>query len=199
MDLTNSTASRLQEAALARFAKQGFDATSMNEIAADVGIKKPSVYAHYRSKDELLLSLIPLVIEAELEHARAMLRGGDDTQRQLLAYLESIQERFEDSHRGQFWVRILYSPPVSLYDAIMNPMHVYMDELEGLVKKVLQKSPLVPNAHRLSADVLVATFMGMIDSLQSELLFGGVKKYKRRLKATWAVFEAALRPSVTDN
>lgn len=170
----------------------------MNEIASDVGIKKPSVYAHFRSKDELLLSLIPLVIEAELGQAKAVMRGGDETKQQLLAYLEGIQERFESSYRGQFWVRVLFSPPVSLYDEIMAPMHVFMDELENLVKRTLQNSPLVPNANRLDVDILAATFMSMIDSLQSELLFGGVKKYKRRLKATWIVFETAIGTSGAD-
>ena len=189
------TASRLQEAALARFAMQGFDATSMNEIASDVGIKKPSVYAHFRSKDELLLSLIPLVIKAELDCARAILRGGEDTRQQLLAYLEGIQERFEGSHRGRFWLRLLFSPPFSLYDDIMEPMHVFMGEFENHVKKILQNSPLVPNANGLDVDVLAATFMGMNDSLQSELLFGGAKKYKRRLAAIWMVFEAAIGPA----
>lgn len=194
MDLTTLTASRLQDAALARFAKQGFDATSMNEIAADVGIKKPSVYAHFRNKEELFLSLIPLVIEAEQEYARSTLRGGDDMRQQLLAYLQGIEERFNSSYRVQFWVRILLAPPVHLYDMVMEPMHIFMDDLERILKNALQASPLVPNASQLSADVLAMTCMSMIDSLQSELLFGGAKKYRRRLESTWAVFEAAIAP-----
>jgi hypothetical protein len=37
------------------------------------------------------------------------------------------------------------------------------------------------------------TYMALIDSLQSELLFGGARKYQRRLESVWLVFEAALR------
>ena len=127
------TASRLQESALARFAKQRFDSTSMNEIATDVGIKKPSIYAHFRSKDELLLSLVPLLIEAELEYAQTTLVGGPDTKQQLLAYLESIQERFATSHRVQLWLRILFSQPVHLYDEFMEQKHGYNADLESNV------------------------------------------------------------------
>lgn len=150
------------------------------------------MYAHFRNKDELFLSLIPLVIEAELEHARNALRGGDDMKQQLLVYLQGIEERFNSSYRVQFWVRIFLAPPVHLYDVVMEPMHVFMDDLERIIKNALQQSPLVPNASRLSADVLAMTCMSMIDSLQSELLFGGAKKYHRRLDSIWAVFEAAI-------
>lgn len=186
------TASRLLKAALARFAKQGFDATSMNEIATDVGIKKPSIYAHFRSKDELLLSLVPLLIAEELEHARTTLVGGSDTKQQLLTYLESIHARFNISHRGQFWLRLLFSPPVHLYDEVMEPMHGFMAEFEGIITEALQNSPLVSNRNQFSAETLAINYMSLVDCLQSELLFGGVDKYKRRLKANWLLFEVAI-------
>lgn len=169
----------------------------MNEVAADVGIKKPSVYAHFRNKDELFLSLIPIVIEAELDYARSVFRGGPETRQQMLAYLKSIQERFETSYRVRFWLRILFAPPTHLYDIVMEPMHVFMDDLEGIIRTALESSPLVPNAHQLGADVLARACMSMIDSLQSELLFGGVAKYQRRIKAIWAVFEAAVPPDAS--
>ena len=191
------TATRLQEAAFLRFAKQGFDATSMNEIAADVGIKKPSIYAHFRNKDELFLSLIPLLIEDELEHARSTLRGGPGMRQQLLAYLKSIRERLDPTPRGQFWVRMLFAPPAHLFDEVMDPMHVFMDKREDILRQAFKASPLVPNAGGLDADALALNGMSMIDSLQSELLFGGAKKYQRRLEAVWALFEAAL-PTADD-
>ena len=185
------TAARLQEAALLRFAKQGFDATSLEEIATDVGIKKPSIYAHFRSKNELYLSLIPLMISAELDYARALFVADKSARKQLFAYLQSIQTRYEESARVQFWMRALYTPPGHLHEQVMAPMHVFMDELELILKSAIQRSDLVPNPQRLSTDTLVKACMGLIDSLQVELTYGGPEKFKRRLKALWAVFEAA--------
>lgn len=185
------TASRLQDAALARFARQGFDATSMAEIAADVGIKKPSIYAHFRNKDALYLSLIPLMVAAELDYARSVLQGGATVRAQLHAYLQSIQLRFEDSFRVQFWMRALYTPPGHLHDQVMAPMHGFMDELEAIVLAAITQSNLLPNAQRLSAEVLTNTYLGLIDCLQVELTYAGPAKFTRRLQAVWAVFEAA--------
>ena len=36
------------------FAQKGFNATSMREIGEAIGIKKSSLYSHYKSKDERL-------------------------------------------------------------------------------------------------------------------------------------------------
>lgn len=193
METIALTASRLQDAALARFARQGFDATSMAEIAGDVGIKKPSIYAHFRNKDALYLSLIPLMVRAELDYAHSVLAGGADIRAQLHGYLQSIQLRFEDSFRVQFWMRALYTPPGHLHDQVMAPMHGFMEELEAIVLAAVCASELTPNAQGLSADVLTRTYMGLIDCLQVELTYAGPAKFARRLQAVWAVFDAATR------
>lgn len=43
------------EAAVLLFNQQGYDRTSMNEIAAVLGITKPALYYHFTSKEEILL------------------------------------------------------------------------------------------------------------------------------------------------
>lgn len=52
------TKERIFEAAINLFAEKGFNATSMREIAEAVGIKKASMYSHYKSKDELLEKIL---------------------------------------------------------------------------------------------------------------------------------------------
>ena len=49
-----TTKERIFEAAIDLFALKGFDATSMREIAEAVGIKKASLYSHYKSKNEIM-------------------------------------------------------------------------------------------------------------------------------------------------
>ena len=52
-----TTKEKIFEASLELFAKKGFDAVSMREIAEAVGIKKASLYSHFSRKDELLETL----------------------------------------------------------------------------------------------------------------------------------------------
>jgi AcrR family transcriptional regulator len=49
-----STKELIIDAAIDLFAQRGFDAMSMNEIADAVGIKKASIYFHFKSKEEIM-------------------------------------------------------------------------------------------------------------------------------------------------
>jgi AcrR family transcriptional regulator len=52
-----STREKILDVALDLFTSQGFDRTSMREIADQLGIAKPSIYYHFPSKEEILLAL----------------------------------------------------------------------------------------------------------------------------------------------
>ncbi|WP_374352494.1 TetR/AcrR family transcriptional regulator, partial [Chitinimonas sp.] len=42
------------DAATRILASKGFDLMTMDDVAADVGLSKPSLYKHFKSKDELV-------------------------------------------------------------------------------------------------------------------------------------------------
>jgi AcrR family transcriptional regulator len=48
------------------FSRRGFRATSMNEIAAAVGLSKPTLYHYFRSKEELLVRIYSDVLDESL-------------------------------------------------------------------------------------------------------------------------------------
>lgn len=52
------TRENILKTALELFLKKGYEKTSMNEIAGNVGITKPAVYHHFKSKEELAINVI---------------------------------------------------------------------------------------------------------------------------------------------
>jgi len=52
-----STRDRILDVALDLFTDQGFDGTSMREIAARLHMSKPAIYYHFASKEEILMAL----------------------------------------------------------------------------------------------------------------------------------------------
>jgi AcrR family transcriptional regulator len=61
----SETRAEIQEAALALFTEHGYDATSMREIAEQLGITKAALYYHFDSKEAVIRSLFT-------DHMRAM-------------------------------------------------------------------------------------------------------------------------------
>lgn len=58
-----NTRQRILDAALEQFSVQGYEATSISQLAEAVGIRKASLYSHFGSKQEILDSLIQVVLE----------------------------------------------------------------------------------------------------------------------------------------
>ena len=47
--------------ALRLFSKRGYDAVSVEQIASAVGIKAPSLYKHYKSKQEIFDAIFEMI------------------------------------------------------------------------------------------------------------------------------------------
>ena len=62
---TNVTRARIQEIALALFSTRGYEATSLQEIAAALDVTKAALYYHFPSKAALLQSLADPFLDAE--------------------------------------------------------------------------------------------------------------------------------------
>lgn len=65
------TREKILDEALRLFARRGYDAVSVAEIADAVGIKAPSLYKHYSSKRAIFDSIIERMNAADAENARA--------------------------------------------------------------------------------------------------------------------------------
>jgi AcrR family transcriptional regulator len=58
---------RILEEAVKLFYQRGFNGTTLDDIAAELGVTKPFIYTHFRSKTDLLAALCKPTIELSLE------------------------------------------------------------------------------------------------------------------------------------
>lgn len=186
----NLSLTTLQQAALEQFALTGFDATSLAQIAGETGIKKPSIYAHFASKEALFMSLVEPAIQAELEYTKAMFAGDGGHSGTLRAYLESFRDRYRDEAPMRFVLRLMFLPPAALYAEVMEHVSRYVAEMESFFTDVFRSMP----STSFEPDVMASAYFGMVGSLQSEILYGTREDFNRRLRALWDVFSLALNP-----
>ena len=76
MDRGN-TKQEILEAALELFSVQGFEATSISQIASAVGIRKASLYSHFENKQAILDALVKDVLEQYEAHS-VFVRGNGE-------------------------------------------------------------------------------------------------------------------------
>ena len=92
------------QAARERFLHYGFKKTTVDEIAADAGVGKGSVYLHFDGKDEILLSIVLDVkrnITAQMRTIAASLGSPDDKLRRMVsAWILSVHDAYTAAAHG---------------------------------------------------------------------------------------------------
>lgn len=92
----------IKSIAIELFFKKGYFATSISDIAKGSGIQKASIYYHYRSKEELLFSILKSTMDDLTRYLKENLRGIDDIEARMRAavhghvrfHLERQKENF---------------------------------------------------------------------------------------------------------
>lgn len=87
-------------AAARLFQQQGYDATSMNDVAAALKLSKGGLYHHFQSKDEILFHLMSHAMDITEERVLSPVRGIADPEERLrrlirlhIGVVLSVQER----------------------------------------------------------------------------------------------------------
>ncbi|KMK75768.1 TetR/AcrR family transcriptional regulator [Alkalihalobacillus pseudalcaliphilus] len=186
----------IKKAALELFATQGYEGTSLSQIADKVGIKKQSIYSHFKNKDELYLQLVEETFDIELRRIRHSLelKAKQPLYDCLLDALSSYMERYQDDYRLKFSLRISFFPSIHLYEQVMNAVYDYIDAVDALY---FQQFEQAERNQIIQVDAKTATlsFSALIDSICLELVYGGLDRTKRKLEASWHVYWSGLTKS----
>jgi AcrR family transcriptional regulator len=88
----STTANRgtVLDAACLLFADRGYRATSMKDIATELGVRAPSLYNHVSSKQEILYAIMDTAMDRALAALDEALDGVDDVAGQLRRATESL-------------------------------------------------------------------------------------------------------------
>ncbi|SEG88275.1 transcriptional regulator, TetR family [Actinacidiphila yanglinensis] len=91
----SDTRSRIQDVALKLFAEQGYEKTSLREIAERLDVTKAALYYHFKTKEDLLLS-ISEDLSAPVDELIAWAQGQPRT----LATKQEVLRRYSDALWG---------------------------------------------------------------------------------------------------
>ncbi len=82
-------------------AEKGYYETSVDEIAARVGIAKGTVYLHFPGKEDLVVAILQRKARAVVELVEAAIAAAHSNHEKLEAVLEVVYGGFFDPHKAQ--------------------------------------------------------------------------------------------------
>ncbi|WP_071458652.1 TetR/AcrR family transcriptional regulator [Bacillus massilinigeriensis] len=185
------TAVQIKEVARKHFAENGFEGTSMAKIAEDVGIKKQSIYTHFKGKDELFLQVCLDVFTYELESVVKLLENSKERpiEEFLFHLLLQYKERYEQDESIKFWLRISFFPPTHLYESITDFSYQFLNKLEALLIPVMKNAK---DEGEVSASIdakkAIEAYLGLLDGVLVEMLYGNAERLHRRIDSSWYLY-----------
>jgi AcrR family transcriptional regulator len=84
------TAERILDAAEALFAQRGYEGTTLRDVAAEVGLRTPSLYNHFPNKESLYAAVLERGIRPVLDVMDEVVEGRDRSERDVRQIVEKI-------------------------------------------------------------------------------------------------------------
>jgi len=152
------------------FAEQGYDGTSVQQIAEAVGIRKPSLLYHFRSKD----SLRENVLAEMLGHWSSVLPGlllKASTEERFDGTMEALSEFFiEDPDRARLLLRETLDRPEQMRAMLAQFVRPWVEllgaQLDRAKNQGLVQEDVDPQAYAVEVITMAVAGTAVIDSLQ---------------------------------
>jgi AcrR family transcriptional regulator len=150
------TRERIQAVALELFAEQGYEKTSLREIAERLGVTKAALYYHFKSKEDIVGSLVEDYfgqIDALIEWGRSQPRTAETRGTVLSRYFGIVEE-------GSEVFRMLQQnqAAVSSLAASKHRSELFRERMDGLVKILTEPDAPLPGQLRAAVALASVSF-----------------------------------------
>lgn len=204
-----TTKERILDVAIDLFARKGFDAVSMREIAEAAGIRKATLYYYFTTKDEILVTILEYVMGRWNQSKVGRWSDSDDAEAQILsmgldgflAMASSISSSWLDDPRMEKIIRICF---IELYhnDQIKNFMVAFFGDgpkfFESSFAIMMKHGLIKPGDPKvLTQEYMSFYMMALVDYFL--LRYGStpnsfIQEYGPRVEEHTAFFKNAIKP-----
>jgi AcrR family transcriptional regulator len=125
----------IMEKSLELFAKQGFEATSVQQITEHCGISKGAFYLSFKSKDELILALIDHFMSQFISNLDYVVKNSKD--HELL--FEFYYATFDSFHKQSDFAKILIKEQMqSFNEELILRFHSYDQLMDKIILEMIE-------------------------------------------------------------
>ncbi|MDQ3365459.1 MAG: TetR family transcriptional regulator [Myxococcota bacterium] len=163
-DRANDKRSRILAAAERVFARRGFFASRVSEIAKDAGVADGTIYLYFKSKDDLLISLFETRMKEVNEALRAAIAGASSSPiDQLRAFIQTYLQLINDEPAAAEVLTIELRQSSKFMKEYENPQFAdFLRMLGGLITAGQERGELDA---AIPAHIVARMIFGMLDEL----------------------------------
>lgn len=191
----NMTIDKIKLEAMKLFAVHGYEKTSMQLIANNVGIKKASLYAHFKGKEDIFFSVVNDCIKNNKEELKILtkqLKSMKTIEQKLYAVFCHISLYPTEKNKDiefNFFKRNMFFPPEELKDVLHQKLSSYEEELYSLILGIINKGLSCGELKTdNNAEDLLKAFMCTADGVMLQIHYYSVKEFFNTGKSVWKVF-----------
>ncbi|AIQ33827.1 TetR family transcriptional regulator [Paenibacillus sp. FSL R5-0345] len=186
------TRNKLKEVAMRLFGEKGYEGTALSEIAKEVGVKTPAIYAFFENKEDLFMTVFreamlsyntyiqELSEEQKVLSAQESLRGILDRQYQF--YQQSPEA-------GKIVLRYVVFPPAFLKETIEEAFLESDAMLTKIIEQFISKGMEEGVIRDQSVELLVDAFLNLMDGLSMQYFYYTSKGiYERKLNHAFEMY-----------
>ncbi|MCY1263714.1 HTH-type transcriptional repressor FabR [compost metagenome] len=157
-----NTHDRLRQAALDLFTENGYQSTSLRDLAARLGVQAGSLYNHIEDKQSLLFELMEDCLSDLISSTQYSLKRARDKQSRLQAFISAFIE-FQASERKKFLLFIRERSNLSLEQRqrLAALRSTYASSLKSIIQLQCHKTTLDEARLKLLANGII----GMLESI----------------------------------
>ncbi|WP_196593734.1 TetR/AcrR family transcriptional regulator [Pectinatus sottacetonis] len=185
------SAQDISRAALKLFAEKGYDATTLADIAKVIGIKKPSIYAHYTSKMEIFLTVLHDVRIDYLQcWEKAVRETAGLSANEKLRNIFLLVGNYFFHHRDEmyFWMRMWMFPPTACNEDILRLMQDTNRKLISRIANIFQDGINEGIFVNESSLELSHAYWCMLDGYLVRMMCHPKFDYDKALSIIWKAF-----------
>ncbi|MER2108825.1 MAG: TetR/AcrR family transcriptional regulator [Solibacillus sp.] len=184
----------IREIALELFTKKGYEGASLANIAELVGIKKSSIYNHYKSKDDLFLTICETSYNTELLSTKNFFEKNKhkDVLSLLKGYLEFRALAIEHSLTTTFLFRFIAFPPHHLTEQLNSLKIDHFSHASATVIEAMLNHPSLQQKDEEVIRKLIKIYFTLIHGSMFETLLGRDLNIELKVDILWDSFQEQL-------
>ena len=164
-DVTEERQSQIIEAATRVFTERGFNSARMDDIVAESGLSKGTLYWYFESKEDIIVSILDRIFDWETAHLRETI-AGEKTARQKLAVV--VDTSIDDMKKIQplmpiffeFWSLSVRNQ--TIHSAMKRYYQQFLDVIEPIIQEGVDQGEFRRVPVRETAISIGALFEGTI-------------------------------------